>query len=177
MLRQFLHTKELQWLHHMLASSPQAPRSFQRCMRKEGKPGKTYHVHDVRWNQLPYMVQQRVGWLERRISHRKFEFFDLNVTISYESASGGPSVPLLRVENYDLHGNSIVPTSKSVSFHLGMNTIELPCKSQFSTRSEGTEGPPLADCNVQVEEVLLNLCKVYMATCAHSPSLGPAQVA
>ena len=79
-----------------------------------GEPGKTYHVRNVRWNQLPYMVQQRVGWLERRISHRKFEFFDLNVTISYESASGGPSVPSLRVENCDLHGNSIVPTSKSV---------------------------------------------------------------
>ena len=60
------------------------------------------------------MVQQRVGWLERRISHRKFEFFDLNITISYESASGGPSVPLLLVENCNLHGNSIVPTSKSV---------------------------------------------------------------
>ena len=44
--------------------------------------GKTYHVRDVRWKQLPYMVQQLVGWLERRISHRKFEFFDLNITIS-----------------------------------------------------------------------------------------------
>ena len=94
------------------------------------------------------MVQQRVGWLERRISHQKFEFFDLNVTINYESATGGPLVPSLRVENCDLYGNSIVPTSKSV---------ELPCKSQFSTHSEGTEGPPLADCNVWIEELELSV--------------------
>ena len=67
----------------------------------------------IRWNQLPYMIQQLVGWLQRHISHRKFKFFDLNVTISYESASGGPSVPLLRVENCDLLSNSIVPTSYS----------------------------------------------------------------
>ena len=46
------------------------------------------------------------------ISHQKLEFFDLN---GCESASEGPSVPLLRVENSDLHGNSIEPTSKSVS--------------------------------------------------------------
>ena len=60
------------------------------------------------------MVQQRVGWLKRWNFSPKFESFDLNVTISYESASGGPSVPLLCIENCDLHGNSIVPSSKSV---------------------------------------------------------------
>ena len=42
-------------------ASPQAPRSFQLHARKEGEPGKTYHVRDVRWNQLPYMAQQQVG--------------------------------------------------------------------------------------------------------------------
>ena len=101
------HILETMSCEIQVASSPGSP-IFQRCMRKEGEPDKTYHERDIRWNQLPYMVQQRVGWLERRISHRKFEFFDLNVTISYESASGGP------VKNCDLHGNSIVSTSKSV---------------------------------------------------------------
>ena len=42
-------------------------------------------------------------------------------------------------------------------FHLGVDTIELPCKSQFSTCSEGTEWPPLADCNVQIEELELSV--------------------
>ena len=59
-----------------------------------------------------YMVQQRVGWLERWNFSPKF---DLNVTISYESASGGPSVPSLCIGNCDFHGNSIrMPSSKSV---------------------------------------------------------------
>ena len=40
---------------------PQAPRCFQHCTRKEGEPGKTYHMCDIRWNQLPYMAQQEVG--------------------------------------------------------------------------------------------------------------------
>ena len=25
-----------------------------RCTRKEGEPGKTYHMRHIRWNQLPY---------------------------------------------------------------------------------------------------------------------------
>ena len=54
------------------------------------------------------------------ISHR---IFDLNVTTSYESASGGPSVHLLHVKNCDLHGNSIVPTSKSVPPGRGHNRV------------------------------------------------------
>ena len=88
-----------------------------------GEPGKTYHVRDVRWNQLPYMVQQRVDWLERRISHRKFEFFDLNITISYESANRGHSVPLLCVENSDLHGNFIVCTPRWKQIGCGHNRV------------------------------------------------------
>ena len=74
-----------------------------------------------------------------RISHKKFKFFDLNITISYESASGGHSVPSLWVENYNLHSNSIVHSSKS-----GVDTIELPCKSQFSTHSEAVIASSLA---------------------------------
>ena len=31
--------------------------------------------------------------------------------------------------------------------------IELLCKPQFSIHNEGTEGPPLADCNVRIEEL------------------------
>ena len=45
------------------------------------------------------------------ISHRKLEFFELK---GYESASGGPSVRSPCIKNCNLHGNSIVPTSKSV---------------------------------------------------------------
>ena len=76
-------------------------------MRKEGEPGKTYHMHGVRWNQLPYMAQQQVGQ-HQGDRCRMFEFFDWYVTIGYESASKDASAPLLRVENCDLHGNSIV---------------------------------------------------------------------
>ena len=43
-------------------------------------------------------------------ANQEFEFFDQYVTIGYESASGDASIPFLRVENCDLHGNSIVPT-------------------------------------------------------------------
>ena len=45
------------------------------------------------------------------ISHRKFEFFDLNATINYESANGGPSLSLLCVEHCNLH-NSIISTPR-----------------------------------------------------------------
>ena len=41
--------------------------------------------------------------LRHRISCRKFEYFVLNITISYESASRGPSDPLLGVENCNSH--------------------------------------------------------------------------
>ena len=49
--------------------------------------------------------------LRGEISHRKLEFFELK---GCESASGGPSVGSPCVENCNLHGNSIMPTSKSV---------------------------------------------------------------
>ena len=75
-------------------------------------------------------------------SHQKLEFFELK---GCESASGGPSVRSPCVENCDLHGNSIVPTSKLSRFHLGVDTIELPCKSQFLTRRKGIEVSLLAD--------------------------------
>ena len=39
--------------------------------------------------------------LKHGISHQKF---DLNVTIGHESASRGPSVPSLGIENCNLHG-------------------------------------------------------------------------
>ena len=81
---------------------------------KEGEPGKTYHVHDIRWNQLPYMAQQRVGQLERGNFSLKARVFRSE---RYESASRGPSVPsvpLPSVEDCNLYGNSIVLTSKSV---------------------------------------------------------------
>ena len=45
------------------------------------------------------------------ISHQKLKFFELK---GCESASGGPSVRSPCVKNSDLHGNLIVPTSKSV---------------------------------------------------------------
>ena len=41
---------------------------------KEGETGKTYHVRDVWWNQLPSMAQQRVCRLETQISYRYFKF-------------------------------------------------------------------------------------------------------
>ena len=112
-------------------------------MKKEGEPGKTYHMRDVRWNQLPYMVQQQVGWLERQNFSPKF---DLNITISYESASGGPSVPSLYIKNCDLHGNSIrVHALVQVGSTWAWTRIELPCKLQFSTCSEEAEASSLAD--------------------------------
>ena len=49
------------------------------------------------------MAQQQVGRLEAQNFSPKFELFDLNVTISYESANQGPSVPLLGVKSRDLH--------------------------------------------------------------------------
>ena len=76
---------------------PQALRSFQSCTRKEGGPGKTYHMRDVRWNQLPYMVQQQVGWLKRWTLSPKVRVLQSEFTISYESASG-----CLCVKNCDL---------------------------------------------------------------------------
>ena len=57
------------------------------------------------------MVQQPVGQ-NQGYRCQEFEFFDQYVTICYESASGDASVPLLRVENCDLHGNSIVSTAR-----------------------------------------------------------------
>ena len=78
--------------------------------------------------------------LRHRISHHKFELF---VTISYESASGGPSDPSLGVENCNLHSNSIM--THPSRFHLGVDMIELPCKLQFLTRSKGAEMSLLAD--------------------------------
>ena len=96
-----------------LASSPAGPRRpylFNVAREKRGSlvklitcmtsGGTNFHI---------IMVQQQVGWLKRCISHRKFEFF---VTIGYESVSGGPPVPSLRVENGDLHGNFIVSTPR-----------------------------------------------------------------
>ena len=47
------------------------------------------------------MAQQQVGRLEAQNFSLKFELF---VTISYESASQGPSVPSLGVKSRDLHG-------------------------------------------------------------------------
>ena len=46
----------------------------------------------------------RLAGLRHGISHQKFKLFDLNVTISYESASQGPIVPSLGVKSRDLHG-------------------------------------------------------------------------
>ena len=88
------------------------------------------------------MAQQQVGQ-NQGYRCQEFEFFDQYVTIGYESASGDTSVPFLRVENCYLHGNSIVSTPSGTDLDVG--TIELPCKSQFSTYGERTEGPPLAD--------------------------------
>ena len=84
-----------------VASSPSSL-IFQRCTKKEGEPSKTYHMCEIRWNQLPYMTQQRVGWLETRNLSLKVWFFDLNVTISYDSDSRGPSVPSLHIEYWQL---------------------------------------------------------------------------
>ena len=65
----------------------------------------------ARWNQLPYMAQRQVGQ-NQGDRCQKFEFFDQYVTISYESASKYASAPSLRVENCDLHGNSIMSTPR-----------------------------------------------------------------
>ena len=56
------------------------------------------------------------------ISHRKLEFFELK---GCESASGGPSVLSLCVKKCDLHGNSIVPTSKLVPPGRGHNQVTI----------------------------------------------------
>ena len=147
-----------QWTE-VLASSPGAP------MRDmHARNGACYHVRDVRWNQLPYMTQQQVGRLEAQIFSPKFEVFYLNVTISYESASQGPSVPSLGVKSRDLHGKLdhanvyyslaepdpyarvwLRETTSISRFHLSVDTFELPCKLKFLTHSEEAEASPLAD--------------------------------
>ena len=79
------------------------------------------------------MVQQRVGWLKRRNFSPKF---GLNVTISYETASGVPSVPSFCIENCDLHVNSIrVPSSKSVPTGRGHDrvTVQIAVFDQYVT--------------------------------------------
>ena len=100
----------------ILASSPGAP-IFSTAREKRGEPDKTYHVRDVRWNQLPYMAQQRVGQ-----DQAEFEFFNQYVTIGYESARGDASASSLCVKNCDLHGNSIVSTLGGTDLDVG--TIE-----------------------------------------------------
>ena len=83
-----LRTLELTMIN--LSLVPRRPDLFN-CTREKRGSLVTYHVHDVRWNQLPYMAQQQVGRLEAQNFSPKFELFDLNVTISYESVSqGGP---------------------------------------------------------------------------------------
>ena len=52
----------------------------------------------------------KLAGLRHRISHRKFELLDLNVTIGYKSARGDASASLLCVKNCDLRGNSVVST-------------------------------------------------------------------
>ena len=99
------------WGIKLIASSPGSP-IFSTLHEKEGEPGKTYHMRDIRWNQLPYMAQWQVGQ-NQGDRCRKFEFFDWCVTIGYESASEDASAPLLQVENCDLHdGNLIVSTPR-----------------------------------------------------------------
>ena len=112
-------------------------------------------MHDVRWNQLPYMAQQWLGQLETWISHRKFEFFDLNVTFHHESASGGPSVPSMRVENCNLHGNSIMPTSKSVPPGRGHDWLTVVFDS-YRRRWSVSACRFIADCNILIEELELS---------------------
>ena len=92
---------------------------FIMCMTSGGT---NFHIwHNCEW-----------AGLRHRISHRKFEVLDLNVIIGYESASRGSSVPSLGVKNCDLHSNSIMSW-----FHLGMDMIWLPCKSQFWLIAKG----------------------------------------
>ena len=104
------------------------------------------------------MAQQRLGRLETQISHRKFKFFDLNVyTVGYESANRGPSVPSLRVENCNLHGDSIVPTSKSVPPGRGHDlvTVQIDVFDSNRRRSSVSACRYIADCNALIEELEL----------------------
>ena len=71
-------------------------------------------------------------------------------------------VPSLRVENCDLHGNSIVPMSKSVPPGCEYDRVTVQI-AVFDTQ-QGTEGPPLADCNVQIEELELSVRNVSRAS-------------
>ena len=75
--------------------------------------GKTYHMGGTNFHMWH---NSKLANLRHGISHLKFEFFDLNIIISYESTSRGPSVPSLGVENCNLHDNSIVPIYVQVSF-------------------------------------------------------------
>ena len=62
------HTHTHTHTHAHTQPHPHAPCPFQRSMRKgkRGVPGKTYPVCDIRWNQLPYMAQQRAGQIKAR---------------------------------------------------------------------------------------------------------------
>ena len=84
----------------------------------------------------PTSIYDTVASLRHRISHRKFELFDLNITIGYESASRGP---LLGVENCDLLGNSIVPSSKSVPPRRGHDRVTLQIEVFEKIREPGDE--------------------------------------
>ena len=105
---------------------PQAPQSFQCSTRKDSRGNLVKFITCVMSDGTNFHIwhSSTLASLRHRISHRKFELFNLNVTIGYESASRGLSDPSLGVENCDSRGNSIVPLSRPSWFHLGLDTIE-----------------------------------------------------
>ena len=104
------------------------------------------------------MAQQRVGRLEIGISHRKFKFFDLNVTIGYESASGSPPIPSLRAKNCNLHSNSTVPMSMLVPPGHGHDrvTVQIAVFDSYQRGWSISACRYIADCNVLIEELELS---------------------
>ena len=124
------------YISRNIASSPGSPifstLHEKRGPRGPGEPGKTYHVRNVRWNQLPYMAQQQVGQ-NQGYRCQEFEFFDQYVTIGYESVSGDVSVPFLQVENCDLHSNSIVSMPRWNRLRCGHDRVTVQI-AVFDTR-------------------------------------------
>ena len=86
---------------------PRLPDLFNVAREKEGEPGKTYHVRDVRWTDFHIWHNSKLAGLRHGFLTESSGSFDVNVTIGFESENGGSSVPSLRVESCDLHDNSI----------------------------------------------------------------------
>ena len=76
-----------------------------------------------------------------------------------QSASGCPSVPSLRVENCDLHGNSIVSTPRWNWLGRGHNrvTVQIAVFDKQQRDRRASTCWFIADCNVQIKELELSV--------------------